>query len=129
MKIPSLEEFVDIYIDCVIKEIGKGDSLKASSFYGNIFTNVSELTLLSEESVIYLHHAFHWALFTDPNPYLEFFIDKKDINWKTETRDLRDGFFVRIKRPIEKPQFREDFLKKYGARLEKRLQNLKHRED
>ena len=121
--------FVGIYIDSVLEAIQADELLKLTEFYERVFGKVSTLTSLSGNQITNLHHAFHWALFIDENPYLELFMNKTNKDWGDEIKGINNGYLVRKKRKIEKASFEEYFLGKYGSWLEARLENLRQAQD
>lgn len=120
----SLENFVGSYVSCAFEQFeipyGEDIRIRMEVFEERLRRNVGNDLKISEETILHLHHAFHWAFFCNNggNGILECYYDTK-LN--------RTGFWIRAKKAIIKEDMGKmaaDILEKYRDYLSERAKTI-----
>lgn len=72
-RLGTVGEFTRHYIEKAIELAEKNPLLSLDAFYENLFEYMSEISGLSRDALINIHHPFHWKLFNTNECCLEFF--------------------------------------------------------
>jgi len=111
----DLEKIADVFVDHSLAFASENPSL--DSFYKLLFEIVSMETGLSEESVKYVHHAFHWGLFLDDNSPLSL----------VKPRKVDEIISVSLKPDVDLQNngvYRDKILEDYGPYIRERLESV-----
>lgn len=115
----DLEEFIGIYTDSILFHLeDKKMNPESRDFYPAIFEDVSTKTGFSIEQIKYLHHPFHWAVFSNRRANIKSFIPPIAGETFSLSPENHDG----------KSEIVAYIIKKYGSLLESRIRKMNGQE-
>jgi len=110
----DLESLSRNYID-IAMEAAK-ENLSLNDFYSVIFRRLTEMTGLSSNDILSIHHPYHWILFLEPGHPLKI----------VDPRTIDHGPRVRIEEnvKIENSELVSKLLDRYGTTLKERIRKI-----